>query len=153
MTSPRSASGVSPSTKWSLYAGIYAFLCAGLLLLVISQVATLVADVLVLPTDSVLWLAVPVPVIGALVWWGVVERRGNFSYPRGGAVGLISALLAVGFWLLRAATVWELQGVLAGWPLVFVVLVPTVPAALLAGLPIMYARKQLGDVRLNGVTG
>lgn len=143
VTGPRPSFRLLPSVKWSLYVGIYTLLCAAVLLLVISQVATLVAELLVLPSDSALWLAGPVPVIGAVVWWGIVERRDKYTYPRGGAVGLVTALLTVLFWIIRAAFVWGPKGVLAGWPLVFAVLVPTVLAALIAELPVMYARRRL----------
>lgn len=147
---PLPASGVAPSVKWSSYAGVYALLCAAVLLLLMSQVATLVADVLALPSDSALWLAGPVPVIGAVVWWAVVEKGSRYTYPFGGAAGLLTGLLTVLFWVVRAAFVWGPNGVLAGWPLVFAVIVPTVPAALLAGLPVMYARRRPDDGRSAG---
>lgn len=132
-----------PSRKWSLYVGIYTFVCASVLVLALSRVATLVADLLVLPTDSALLLAGPVPVLGAVGWWTIVERPGTCTYLRGGTVGLVTGLLTVLFWVLRAAVVWGPEGVLAGWPLVFAVLVPTVPAALVTGVSAMYARRRL----------
>lgn len=139
---PRPDSALSPSTKWSLIAGGYLFVCAAVLLLLISQVASLVADLLALPSASLLWLAAPVPVVGAAVWWALVERRDAYTYPLGGAVGLITALCTVLLWILRGVFVWGHEMVLTGWPLVFAVLVPTVPAGLLAGVPLMYARRR-----------
>lgn len=54
--------------KRSLYAGSYLFLCAVVLVVATSQVTGLVAEVLVVPAGSTVWLAIPVPVIGAVVW-------------------------------------------------------------------------------------
>lgn len=142
---PLPSSRVAPSVKWTLCVGVYALLCAAGLLLLISQVGTLVAEMLELPSDSALWLAGPVPVIGAVVWWGVIERGSRYTYLFGGAVGLITGLLTLLFWVIIAAFVWGPKGVLAGWPLVVAVTLPTVPTAVIAGLPAMYARRRFGD--------
>lgn len=144
-TGPRSASRFSTPTKWSVIAGGYLLLCAAGLLLVLSQVTALVAELLGLPTGSPLGLAAPAPIVGAVAWWAGVERSDAFTYRYGGVVGLVTALLTVLFWLLWGVTVWGIDGVLAGWPLIVAVLVPTLPVGVIAGLPLMYARRRLRD--------
>lgn len=147
---PRSEPGVARSTKWSLTAGAYLLSCAIVLLLVTRQVTGLVAELLGLPSGSVAWLAAPVPVAGAAVWWAAVERRGRYTYLYGVAVGLATAILTVLFWVLRGVFVWGPELVASGWPLVFAVLVPTVPAGLVAESTLMYARRRLDEGRSNG---
>lgn len=146
-TGPRSTSALSPSLKWSLSVGVYTFVCATVLLLGLSQVAAVVADLLVLPSDSVVWLAGPVPVFGSLLWWRLVERGGADTYRRGAAVGLLTALLTAVFWVLRAGLVWGPEGIVAGWPLVVAMLVPTIPAGIVTGITVMYARRRLAGTR------
>lgn len=126
--------------KRSLYAGSYLFLWAVVLVVATSQVTGLVAEVLVVPAGSTVWLAIPVPVIGAVVWWALVERQGTTSYVVGSIVGLGTAVLTLLVWILVGVLVWGLEGVLVGWPLIIAVLVPTIPIALVAGLSVMYAR-------------
>lgn len=144
-TGPRAAFWFSTPVKWSVIAGGYLLLCAAGLLLVLSQVTALVAELLGLPAGSPLGLAAPAPIVGAVVWWAGVERRDAFTYRSGGVVGLVTGLLTVVFWLLWGVTVWGIDGILAGWPLVVAVLVPTLPVGIIAGLPLMYARRRLRD--------
>lgn len=131
--------------KRSLYAGSYLFLCAVVLVVATSQVTGLVAEVLVVPAGSTVWLAIPVPVIGAVVWWALVRRQGTTSYVVGSIVGLGTAVLTLLVWILVGVLVWGPEGVLAGWPLIIAVLVPTIPIALVAGLSVMYARCRLDE--------
>lgn len=131
--------------KRSLYAGSYLFLCAVVLVVATSQVTGLVAEVLVVPAGSTVWLAIPVPVIGAVVWWALVKRQGTTSYVVGSIVGLGTAVLTLLVWILVGVLVWGPEGVLAGWPLIIAVLVPTIPIALVAGLSVMYARCRLDE--------
>jgi hypothetical protein len=145
VTGPRSASRLSTPVKWSVIASGYLLLCAVGLLLVLSQVTTLVAEILGVPAGSPLGLAAPAPVVGAVAWWTGVERGGRLTYLSGGAVGLVTALLTVVFWLLWGVAVWGIEGVLAGWPLVFAVLAPSLPVGAIAGLPLMYARRRRHD--------
>lgn len=110
-----------------------------------SQVTGLVAEVLVVPAGSTVWLAIPVPVIGAVVWWALVKRQGTTSYVVRSIVGLGTAVLTLLVWILVGVLVWGPEGVLAGWPLIIAVLVPTIPIALVAGLSVMYARCRLDE--------
>lgn len=145
-TGPRSSSdALRPAHRWPLYVGAYTLVCALSLLLATSQVTGLVADVLALPWGSPLWFVVPVPVFGAVLWWRLVELPGRYSYPRGVAVGLLTALFTTLVWVLWGVYVWDPETVAAFWLLVAIVLVPTVPAGLVSGLPAMYARRNLAD--------
>lgn len=154
MTAARSRPvAVSPATKWSVAVGAYTLLCAVVVLVGIRSVASLVADVLALPSASVLWLAAPVPVVGALAWWAAVERPGRYTYGRGVVAGLATALGTVLVWMLWGAVVWGPELVLLGWPLVVAVVVPAVPAGLLAGVPATYARRRLGGGEHPAATG
>ncbi|UPV73048.1 hypothetical protein M0R89_10850 [Halorussus limi] len=139
---PRPASGLAPAAKWSMYAGAYAFLCGTVLLLLLGPVARTVASVLAAPTDfPALVLAGPIPVVGVVVWWAVVERRDARSYLVGGAVGLLTAAFTVLLWALWALFVWELGLLL--WAGVLVLFLLAVSG--IAGVPLMYARRRLDD--------
>lgn len=137
--------------KWSAYAGVYAFLCGVVLLVLLRPVADTLVRLLALPAGySVFLLAGPVTVIGAGVWWAVVERRGEYTYRLGGIVGMLTALFTVLLWVLLFAIVWGPVSVLAGGVLVFFVLVVSAPVAFIAGLPLMYARHRLGTGPSDG---
>lgn len=148
---PRSSAGVSPSAKWSLYAGGSAFLCGALLFLVLSPVATTLVKVLTLPTDHA---AVLVPgsaaVAGAGVWWTVIERRHAYRYPDGAMAGLVTALVTVGFWLLLPALVYGPVAVLAGGIVILFVLVVTLPVAPIWGVSLVYARRRVAGEPTDG---
>jgi hypothetical protein len=88
------------------------------------------------------FLALPVPSVGAIAWWAVVERRGAYSYPRGAAAGAVTALGATLCWLVVYAFVWGPRLVATGGILIAVVLVVTVPTAALVMLPLLYVRRQ-----------
>lgn len=146
------ASSVSPTTRWSIIAGLYLFACGTATALLLHDVLALLADVIGLPTA--LWMVVlasPAFVVGAVVWWAVVERRDSHSYLLGGAVGLVTALFTGLLWTGRFATVWGLEMLEAEIValLVVVVLGLTAAAGAIAGLPLMYARRRL-DGRLSG---
>lgn len=137
----RSSTALPPSAKWATFAGLYASLWATVVVLGFGNVAETIGTVLALPTAySALSLAVPVPVIGAVVWWAVVERRRSYTYLRGGAVGALTALLTVAFWVLRLAIVYGAAAIRAGSVVVVPVLVVTVLAGFLGGLPLAYVR-------------
>lgn len=144
----RSSSGVSPSRKWSLCAGLYTFVCGTAAALVLSDVLVLLADAIGLPTEyPMVALASPALVIGAVAWWAVVERRSAYTYLRGGAFGLVTALLTGLLWTVRFVSVWGFE--MLATPviplLIVLVLGVAVVAGALTGLSLMYARR-----RLNG---
>lgn len=132
--------------KWSTYAGVYAFLWGTVLLLLLYPITNTLVKLLGLPTGySAFLLAGPAVFIGAGVWWAVVERREAYTYPPGVTFGLATALSTVLFWVLVYTIVWGPVLVLAGWLLVVFVFVVTLPAAFVAGLTSMYARRRLDD--------
>jgi len=140
-------SGLGPFTsrQWSLLAGAYAFGCATLTALVLSDVLGLFAEVIGLPTAiSLPLLATPALVAGTGVWWALVERRGAVTYVRGAAFGLFTALLTGGVWTARFVSVWSVKMLTAGPVplLVGFVLGAVAVAGVLVGLPFTYARRR-----------
>jgi hypothetical protein len=143
---PRHPLGFSPSRKWSLYAGIYAFLCSIVTLRKLSPISdTLVTVLPRLVGPSEFALAAPVPFLGAIVWWAVVERRETYTYLFGGIVGLLTALATVLLWTLVLAIVWgpKVLGVGGVLLVISATLAVSLPVAFVLGLPLMYARRRL----------
>jgi hypothetical protein len=71
---PRPAAGVAPSTKWSAYAGGYAFLCGTATLRLLSPLSGVLVEILGLPAGvPAVVLAGPVAGIGGAVWWALVD--------------------------------------------------------------------------------
>lgn len=135
---------VSVSTKWSLSAGIYTFLCSTVLLLGLSPLSDTLVELLALPAEySVFVLAAPAPFLGAIAWWAAVERRGTYTYPSGAIYGLSTALATMSFWVLVFASVWGVSLVWTGRLLVAFVAAVSLPVALLAGLVLVGARRRL----------
>lgn len=138
---------VSPEHEWSLYAGIYTFLWSTLVLVLLGALSRTLVELLNLPPDlGPVLLAAPVPVIGAALWWGVVERRDGYTYLHGGVFGLLTASSNVVFWLLVYSAIWGVSVVVAGGILVVFVLVVVLPTGFLVGLPLMFARRRLTGV-------
>jgi hypothetical protein len=144
---------VSTSSRWSAYAGVYAFLCGVALTVPLGFVAGTLVKVLGLPTALT---AVLVPgsgaVAGAVAWWAVVERPEAYGYLRGGLAGLVTVLLTVLFWAHLIAVVWAPEFLaLPGTVLTIgVVLAVTAPAGFVAGLPLLYLRRRLAGERPGG---
>lgn len=135
-------STVSPSVKWALYAGVYAFLCGAVLLLPLGAVADTLVEILTLPRGfTTVLVSGSGAVIGAVVWWTVVERRDAYAYLLGGTVGLLTALFTVLLWAALVAIVYGPSAALAGGVVIVFVLVVIAPVAFVAGLPLMYARR------------
>ena len=89
----RAESESSSALRWSLYAGGYAFGCAALTAFLLSDLLGLFAEVIGLPPVAGMpLLATPALVVGAVVWWALVERRDAPTYLRGAAFGLLTAL-------------------------------------------------------------
>lgn len=137
---------VTTSVRWSLFAGGYAFLLGVLLFLPLGVVAETLAIVLGLPAGLA---TVVVPgsgaVIGAAVWWAIVERRSRDGYLLGGVAGLATGVLTVLVWALVIATVYGPWALVSARVVVGFVLAVTAPVAFVAGLPFMYARLRLAD--------
>ncbi|QLD87018.1 hypothetical protein HWV23_15230 [Natronomonas halophila] len=137
---------VSASTKWSLYAGGYAFLCAAVLVRVVAPISTTLMALLNLPESYAgVVLALPVVGIGTAVWWAVIERRNRYTYSLGAAAGLTTALLTVVFWSLAFAVVWDFAILLAGSVLVALVVLIVAPVASVVGVLMMSIRHRLGE--------
>jgi hypothetical protein len=141
--------GVMPSreTAWSLVAGCYAFLCGAVLMVGTQPVAGTLAGVLGIETGyPALLMAGPAALLGAGVWWAVVERQRAYSYRRGALFGGLTALATVAAWVLRSLEVWGFELVATGWFVIAWLLATTGIAGLLVGVPLMYARRrQVGD--------
>lgn len=74
----------SRQTTWSVAAGIYAYFVGTLTLLALSPVAETMGPIIGLPEPyAVFLMAVPAAVVGAAVWWTLVERSRAYSYPLG----------------------------------------------------------------------
>jgi hypothetical protein len=137
---------VSDSLRWSVSAGLAAFFLGALLLAVLGSLAEVLAKLLNVPTAfSMPLLAGPAAVVGTVVWWASVERTTAYSYARGAAFGVLTALGTIVVWLGVYSVVWGPQLVALGWILVAFVGVVTVPVGLVVGLAVMYARRELTD--------
>jgi hypothetical protein len=136
--------GVPPSTKWSVYAGLYMFVWATATAFFLADILGLLADVIGLPAEfAMVILASPALVIGAATWWAVVERRDAYTYRYAGTFGLVTALLTGLLWTARFVTVWGVDMLVVPIVslLVLLVLGVAVNAGVLTGLPMMYARR------------
>lgn len=140
---PPSSDGVTPPAKWSMYAGLYMFLCGTAVAFLLYDVLALLGEVLGLPAAfTTVILASPSLAIGALVWWALVERRASYTYLVGGAAGLLTALLTGVVWVARFVSGWGVEMGLAVGVLIGFVLGVAVTGGVLAGLPLMYARRR-----------
>jgi hypothetical protein len=134
----------SPRT-WALYAGVYMFVCAAVVAVLLSDILALLADVIGLP--AAYWpviVAGPAFGIGAVAWWTIVERRASYTYRLGAVFGGVTALLTGLLWTGRFILVWSVE--MAAVPVItyliaFVVGVTAV-AGVLTSIPLMYVRRQ-----------
>lgn len=139
--------GLSPAVRWSIYAGVYLFICGLLLALALSDILGLLADVIGLPAGY--WMFVipgPVLIIGPGLWWGLIEGRRSFGYRYGALFGILTAVLTGLLWTGIFVGVWGLEmlavpmvSILAALVLGFVAL-----AGLLTGIGFMYGRRRFG---------
>lgn len=140
------SSRLAPSAKWSLYAGLFAFLCSTIVLRLLYPVSNTLVKILTVPADySAFVLAAPVTIVAAVVWWTFVERREEYTYRFGAAFGFLTAAFTVLFWVLVSTLVYGLLSFLTGSVLVVFVFAVSLPAALITGLTLMYARRSLND--------
>jgi hypothetical protein len=129
-----------------MYAGVYTFLCSIVLLLLLYPISNTLVQILGLPTGlSTFLLAGPVAVLGAVVWWAVVERPKKYTYRFGMVFGLLTVLATVLFWVLVFSVVWGPSLVLTGWFLIVFVLVVSIPVGFVTGVTGMYARRRLDE--------
>lgn len=144
---------VAPSTRWSVYAGSALFLAGAVVVAPLGIIAETLFTVLGLPTgDTILLLPGSAAVLGGVVWWAVVERRAADDYPSGGAAGILTALLTVGFWTLLVAVVYGPGVVLVDETrlVIGVVLAVTTPAGAAVLLAVMYARRRIHNDPAGG---
>lgn len=137
----------SPATKWSMCAGLYTFVCGIAVAFLLSDILGLLAEVLGFPAGyAMAVLASPALVIGAVVWWVVVERRETYTYLGGAAAGLLTALFTGVVWTARFVSAWGFEMLSAGPVAIIVAFVFGVVgvAGALTGLPLMYARRRPG---------
>lgn len=143
-TALHSPSGVSPPMRWSIYAGLYTFVCGTAVAYLLDDVLSVLADVIGLPSGyATVAFASPALVVGAVVWWAVVECRRSYGYLVGGAFGLLTALVTGLLWTVRFVDVWGVEMLVTPVASVLVALVlgSVVVAGFLTGLPLMYARR------------
>lgn len=146
---------IDSSRNRSLSAGLYMFVCAVLVALLLSDVLSLLADGLGLPTGYwMVILASPAFAIGTVVWWVAIERRNSQSYLLCGAFGLATAGLTGLLWTAQFVRFWgvEMAEVPAVGFLIVLVLGITAIAGVVVALPLMYARRRLRRDPAGGLT-
>lgn len=131
---------------WAALAGGWAYLLSvGLLSVVLGPVARVLGQLLELPGGaSAVLVALPVGVVGAAAWFGLVEMRTSYTYRAGAAYGLVTAVGAVLVWLGLLGLLFG-PAVLLGWPVALFVLVVSLPLALVAGFTTMAARHRFAS--------
>ncbi|ESS09641.1 MAG: hypothetical protein A07HN63_00446 [uncultured archaeon A07HN63] len=147
MGSRRAVADAISSRRWSVFAGVYLFLCGTAVAVLLSDLLGLLADVIGLSVEH--WMVVlagPAAPIGAGVWWIAVERRGAYSYLAATLFGLTATLLTGLLWTGRFIQVWslELAAVRMTGLLILVVLGFTAVSGVLAAVPFMYLRRRVG---------
>jgi lipopolysaccharide export LptBFGC system permease protein LptF len=136
------------SRKWSLSAGLYMFICGTVVALLLSDMLSLLADVIGLPPEYwMLILASPAFAIGAGVWWAMIERHGAYTYLRGSTFGFVTALLTGGLWTGQFIRVWGFE--MAEIPIIAFIIAFVLGVVAIAGvltaIPLMYARRRLDN--------
>lgn len=142
----RSDTSRNESLRWSMYAGLYMYVCGTVVAFAFDDMLSLLADVIGLPgTYAMPLLASPALPVGALAWWVVVERRNSRAVRFGGVYGALTALLTWALWTARFVDVWgsEMLAATGVRYLVGFVLAVVLVAGAITGLPMMYARRRL----------
>lgn len=139
--------------RWSLYAGLYMFFCGTATAYLLNDVLALLASVIGLPEDyAMAILASPALVLGAVVWWAVVERRGSYSYLIGSTFGVLTAVVTGLLWTVRFVSFWGIEMLtveMISLLVVFVLGIVAIAGAI-TGLPLMYARRRLAAGLADG---
>lgn len=144
---------IDSSRRWSLYAGFYMFICGTVVAVLLSDMLSLLADVIGLPTKF--WMVIvagPAFAVGAGVWWVVIERHSAYTYRRGSAFGLLTALLTGGLWTAQFIRIWGVE--MAEIPIIAFFILFVLGFAAIAGVltavPLMYARRRQGTELADG---
>ena len=139
---------VVASTRWSVYAGGALFLAGVVAVALLGVIAETLLTVLGIPTAyTLVLLPAPSAVLGGIVWWAVVERRGAVDYLSGGAAGVLTVLLTVGCWTLLVALVYGPGVILIPETLLVIAVATavTTPFGAVVLLPVIYARRRMHD--------
>lgn len=115
---------------------------------------SLLAEAIGLPTEYwMVILASPTLATGAGVWWTVIEWHGTYTYRRGSAFGLVTALFSGLLWTVQFIRSWGFE--MAEIPIIAFIIVFVLGFAAIAGvltaIPLMYARRRL-DTELSDGT-
>lgn len=130
-------------SRWPLYAGLYALLWGLLLFGPLGMVAETLVKVLgIPPTAGQLLVPVSGAVVGAALWWVVVERRAAYGYLSGGLAGLGTGIATVFGWSGLVSLIYGFKALLVAPVVVVFVLAIIAPVSFMAGLPLMYARRR-----------
>ena len=149
MVSPRSfAFERDTARRWSVYAGLYMCICGTVMAILLSDVLSILADAVGLPSGYwTIVVASPAIAIGAVVWWAVIERHDSHTYRRGIVFGLLTALLTGVLWTGYFITIWGFE--MAEVPIIAffigLVLAFAALAGVLSAIPLMYARHRLDN--------
>jgi hypothetical protein len=145
-TALQTESRKSSPMKWSVYAGLYMFIVGGIVSLLLSDILSVLVDVISIPgISSVIVFACPALIFGTGTWWAVVERRDTDLYRYGAIVGVATALLTGTVWTTVFVVVWGVEMVsvpIVGYLVVLVVGIAVLVGGL-AGLLPMYARRRV----------
>lgn len=129
------------------------FVCGTVVAYLLSDLLALPADIIGLPAGYAMAVfASPILVIATTVWWLLVERRAAYTYLIGGVFGLVTASATGLLWTARFVDVWgvEMAAIDIVAYLIALVVGVAVVGGVLAGLPMMYARRRLDGVPSDG---
>jgi hypothetical protein len=145
-TALQADSNVASPMAWSVTVGIYMFIVGTILSSGLYSILSVLAEVINLPVSNAgVVFASPALVFGGVAWWVIVERRDTRSYRHGVFVGVITALLTGLVWTTVFVAIWGIEMLIVPIAAFFVALVLGIAIIVggLAGLPLMYARRQL----------
>lgn len=145
--------GMPDATRWSIYAGGYMFAWGVMIAMLLSDILTLLADVIGIPAQY--WVIVfssPIVFVGAGTWWFLIERPRHYTYRWGGLFGLLTAMLTALLWTGRFVSVWgvEMLAVRMVYLLAGVVFAIAGIAGLLLGVVFMYPRRRAAPTVSTG---
>lgn len=149
-TALHTESNDSPSVTWSVAAGFYAFVWGVVVSSMLSDVTGLFSEVVGLQVPYwMVVLASPALLVGAGVWWTLVERRGSYGYGFGALFGLVTALVVGLLWTVRFVDVWGVEMLVVTMVAALAALVVGLAAVagVVVGLPLMYVRRRIGRDR------
>ena len=149
-TALQAASRITSPKRWSVFAGFYMFIVGVVVSLNLYSILSVFAEVISLPvTNASVAFAAPGLVFGAGTWWGIVERRDATLYRHGVIVGAVTALLTGLVWTTVFVAVWGVEMLVVPMTAFLVVLVLSIAILVgsLAGIPLMFARRQLDEGR------